>query len=625
MIVAYPFWRWTRLPLAVGVASVLSGPAMGVAFNVGDVEGQIDTRLTLGAGWALDNPSRNLIGANSGGKGLSSASDDGRQNFHRGDTFSKRFQGEHDLELRYRDSGLFLSGRYWYDFELKDEGQRFKNVEDGGRQRLAKSSGTQLLDAYLYHNYQLGEQPGIVRVGRQKVTWGESQFISGGIDAINPRDAMALRKPDARVSEGRLPVNMLYLSQNLTDDLSAEAFYQLQWAPSVQDNCGTFFSQSDYLAPGCTDNLRVLQSARGLSPGSLATLTGQGVAVNDEGVLVPRGHDREARNGGQFGLALHYRIESLDTDVGGYFMNYHSRDPLFSTTAAGLAAYTGSADLPANLRAAAVAGQGRYFVEYPEDIQLYGVSFATTLATGTQWRGELSYRPNAPVQLNTNDVLNAALGPLGGELGQASPLQAVPGADVQGYRRKEVTQLQTSLTQVFDQVMGARQMTLVGEVGMTYVGGLESASEARYGRDPVYGPGALPVGAGGDACAALNAGTLAGAGQSVSQANLSRHCDRGGFTTRTAWGYRTQVQWDYARILPGIDLRPSVTWSHDVSGYSPGPASAFVAGRKAVTLGLDAEYQDTYSANLTYSTFFGGRYNTQVDRDFLALTLGVHF
>ena len=65
------------------------------------------------------------------------------------------------------------------------------------------------------------------------------------------------------------------------------------------------------------------------------------------------------------------------------------------------------------------------------------------------------------------------------------------GQDLHGYRRKEITQFQTTLTHFFDQVMGASRLTLVGEVGVTHVGGLESTSDVRYGRDPVYGPGAI--------------------------------------------------------------------------------------------------------------------------------------
>lgn len=101
------------------------------------------------------------------------------------------------------------------------------------------------------------------------------------------------------------------------------------------------------------------------------------------------------------------------------------------------------------------------------------MSFSTTLPTGTAWSGEVSYRPNAPVQLNTTDILYPRLNPaLKGIYDNASLLNGVPGQDMHGYRRKEITQFQTTLTHFFDQVMGASRLTLVGEVGVTHVGGL---------------------------------------------------------------------------------------------------------------------------------------------------------
>ncbi|WP_122841784.1 DUF1302 family protein, partial [Pseudomonas viridiflava] len=93
-----------------------------------------------------------------------------------------------------------------------------------------------------------------------------------------------------------------------------------------------------------------------------------------------------------------------------------------------------------------VAGNSQYFIEYPEDIRLYGLSFSTTLPTGTAWSGEISYRPNAPVQLNSTDILFAGVRPLGGALTNASLLNGVPGQDLHGYERKEITQIQTTFT-----------------------------------------------------------------------------------------------------------------------------------------------------------------------------------
>nr|WP_314489804.1 DUF1302 domain-containing protein [uncultured Pseudomonas sp.] len=582
------FWRRAKLPLAVSLVSTFAGPAWALSFNIGEVEAQLDSELSIGASWSTAKADHNLIGANNGGKGQSPISDDGRLNFKRGETFSKLFTGMHALELKYGDSGVYVRGKYWYDFELQDDSRPFKQISDRGRKASAQSAGAQWLDAFVYHNYAIADQPGAVRLGKQVVNWGEAAFIGGGINAINPTDVSAYRRPGTEYKDGLVPVNLFYLSQNLTDNLSAEAFYQLDWEQSEADNCGTFFSQSDVMADGCSGNYRVMSKRSALEVAQLSTLTSAGVEVNEEGVLVHRGADRDARNGGQFGVAMHYVFEPLDTEFGAFFMNYHSRDPILSGQAAPQSAYNAAMGAGA-LAPMIVAGNSSYYVEYPEDIRLYGLSFATTLSTGTRWKGELSYRPNAPVQLNSNDLLYANVTLLPG-LADASPLSVTPGADIQGYRRKEVSQFQTSLAHTFDNGMGADRLTLMGEVGMTHVAGLEGNSERRYGRDPVFGS------AGND-----------------------------GFTTANSWGYRARAVWEYNHVYPSLRLKPNLAWSHDVSGYSPGPENTFEEGRKAVSLGVDAEYQNTYTSSLSYTNFFGGRYSTLSDRDFMALSVGIKF
>ncbi|TMU79142.1 DUF1302 domain-containing protein [Pseudomonas fluorescens] len=623
------FWRRAKLPLAVSLASSLAGPAFGVSFNVGEIEGQFDSSLSIGASWSTQSPNKNLIGVNNGGHGLSQTSDDGHANFKSGETFSKIFKGIHDLELKYGDTGVFVRGKYWYDFELKDESREFKDISDSGRKEGAKSSGGQILDAFVYHNYSIADQPGSVRLGKQVVSWGESTFIGGGINSINPIDVSAFRRPGAEIKEGLIPVNMFYVSQSLTENLSAEAFYQLEWDQTVVDNCGTFFSQPDIVADGCNDNLRVLNKRSQIPAIALGPLAANGVNVNEEGVLVRRGPDRDARDSGQWGASFKYMYEPLDTEFGAYFMNYHSRAPIFSATGAPQSVYNTARALPGPFAALApllVAGNSNYFIEYPEDIRLYGLSFSTTLPTGTAWSGEISYRPNAPVQLNSTDILFAGVRPIGGALTNASILNGVPGQDLHGYERKEITQIQTTFTHFFDQVMGASRLTLVGEVGATYVGGLESRSDMRYGRDPVYGPGELPATGGVNTCAnILNASTINGAGPGSPQNNRSRNCDNDGFTTSMSWGYRGRAIWEYNDVFAGVNLKPNVAWSHDVSGYSPGPGGNFEEGRKAVSLGVDAEYQNTYTASLAYTNFFDGKYTTVDDRDFVALSFGVNF
>jgi hypothetical protein len=623
-------WRLAKLPLAVSLASTLAAPAFGVTFNIGEIEGQFDSALSVGSSWSVRDADRDLIGVNNGGQGLSQTGDDGRLNFRKNKTFSKIFKGIHDLELKYGDTGVFVRGKYWYDFETKDENREFKAISDTNRKEGAQASGAQILDAFVYHNYDIAGQPGSVRLGKQVVSWGESTFIQNSINSINPVDVSAFRRPGAEIKEGLIPVNMFYVAQSLTDNLSAEAFYQLEWDQTVVDNCGTFFSSSDVAADGCDDNLRLLTN----NPASIGLLNrlflapaGLSLDANEEGSLVKRVADVDARDSGQWGLALRYTFEPLDTEFGLYAMNYHSRAPFFSATPPDQATYNiANRVLPLSSSGAAlaIAGSSSYFIEYPEDIRLYGLSFATTLPTGTAWSGEISYRPNAPVALNSTDILFSAVRPL------ASPRAVNPfvdasvlegGQTVHGYRRKEVTQLQTTFIHFFDQVMGASRLTLIGEVGMTFVGGLEHTSEARYGRDGVFGPGALPNGT----CENLNRITAGGAVGNADFSNTTKHCNSDGFVTHSSWGYRTRAIWDYPDVFAGVNLRPSVAWQHDVDGYSPGPGANFEEGRKAISLGLDAEYQNTYTASLAYTDFFGGDYNTSVDRDFVALSFGVNF
>jgi hypothetical protein len=616
--------------LATAVALGCVAEAQAVTFNIGEVEGSFDSTLSIGASWGLRGADPDLVGVNNGGKGLSQTTDDGRLNFKKGETFSKIFKGIHDLELKYEDTGVFLRGKYWYDFELKDEDRPFKSIDDHGRKEGAKSSGAQLLDAFIYHNYTIAQQPGAVRLGKQVVSWGESTFIQNGINSINPIDVSALRRPGAEVKEALIPVNMFYLSQNLTENLSAEAFYQLEWDQTVVDNCGTFFAQGDVVADGCDGNLRALTNRPAAAQAVNAALPGTALDIqqDSEGVLVPRGPDRDARDSGQWGVAMRYMFDPLNTEFGAYFINYHSRAPFLGVASPAQSVYNTAARTGAGAPLV-VAGNANYFLEYPEDIRLYGLSFSTTLPTGTAWSGELSYRPNAPVQLNTTDVLFASVGPLAAvnpafaAYGNASVLDTTPGSDTHGYRRKDITQIQTTFTHFIDQVMGAERLTLVGEIGVVHVGGLESSSKARYGRDPVYGPGSLPATGALDTCRTLNQATLAGAAGNTNFDNLTSNCNNDGFVTSTAWGYRARAIWDYNDVFAGVNLKPNISWSHDVNGY--GPNGLFNEGSKAVSLGLDAEYANTYTAGLSYTDFFGGDFNTSVDRDFVALTLGVNF
>lgn len=50
-----------------------------------------------------------------------------------------------------------------------------------------------------------------------------------------------------------------------------------------------------------------------------------------------------------------------------------------------------------------------------------------------------------------------------------------------------------------------------------------------------------------------------------------------------------------------MNFKPNLSWSHDVAGY--GPNGLFNEGAKAISVGVDADYRNTYTASLSYTDF----------------------
>lgn len=611
---------WAKLPLAVAVAAGMSGQASAFSFYLGDVEASFDTTLSAGATWRVEDFDKRYISQGNLGPqfvntttGSSSNNfDDGNLNFEKGDTVSKIVKGTSELFLSYDvDSdvltrvGGFVRGRYWYDFELKDEARA---VDPVGQQRelndqaKANASGGEFLDAYIFTDWYFGDVPVSIRYGNQVVSWGESTLIQGGINTINPVDVQAFRAPGSELKEALLPVEMLYMSAGVSENITIEGFVQTDWEPVRPDDCGTFFSTNDFAADGCGPVLLA-----GQLPDSQAYA---------QGFIAPRIGDVEPDEKDQFGVALRWYVPELnDSEFGFYYIKYNSRLPYIS----------GVVNDP---------GNGKtfpdYFIEYPENINLYGISVNTTTPGGWSLGAEYSFRDNVPLQWSAFELIYGGLQLKNPETGDnASLLQdrredeagvargsgALSGETIEGWDRYKVSQAQFTLIKFFDQVMGASRLTFLTEFGATYIHDLPGLDEARYGRSGTFGIGTLP----GGACD--------GSGANGAQLNLNpSNCTNDGFTTDFSWGYRARFVWDYPNAIAGINLKPQLAWSHDVEGYSPQPGGAFLEGRKAIGLSLNGVYQNQYSGTIGYTNFFGGSpYNEIKDRDFVSASVSYSF
>jgi hypothetical protein len=612
--------------LAAALGLGLAQTAFAYNYQNGDFSLNVDTTISYGTSWRVEQQDPNLIGkcnlapcqgfvTNAAGATVpaiplsalpnaaqraapgrfSSNGDDGNLLYKRGDVFSNALKVTQEIGFTYGENfGGLARWTGFRDFENYDR----TDLSDDARKRVAQD--VQLLDAFTYYNFSLGEESsGSVRLGRQVVSWGESTFIQNGINVINPVDLSKLRIAGSELKEAFLPIDMIWSSFSFNENLSLEALYMLEFEQTDPEPARTYFSTNDFgtiggefvmLGFGTTDEPLDFQAClRGapIDPRNVGAAAACGTAVL-------RAPDRTPNGNGQYGAALRYFWPELNnTEFGFFFLNYHSRLPM----ASGIAVTNGAAN------------SARYFIEYPEDIKLYGMSFNTTLeGSGVALQGELSYRSNQPYQIDDVELLFAALSPLNAVIAQpfnrfiSQYGQLAPGQYVQGFARHEVSQYQMTATKLIGPgMLGADQIALVGEIGLTKIWDLPDQSVLRYNGD----------------------GTDTGGGPDFTTGNSRNPITQvDGFATPFSWGYRLAARADYNNFVgTPFTVSPRIAFNHDVRGTTPGPGGNFVEGRKSFTFGAEANYLNEWSADLSYTRFYGaGVFNLLGDRDFVSIT-----
>lgn len=619
-----------------------------VEFDAGPVAGNVDTTVSFGTMSRVQGRDNSAICTANGGTAHDCNADDGNLNYDTG-IVSQVWKVISDVEVNHKSGnfGAFFRARGFVDTRNNSSGDT-ERTPLGDRAQDLVGRHVDLLDAYGWARFDVAGRPAQVRFGKHVLNWGESTFMGGGISAVNPIDAAALRMPGAEIREALLPVNMLSLSMDATDQLSAEAFYQLDWDKTIAEPAGSYFSTNDAASDGGNrvqlgfgdvpdTGFSFEKFGAGLTNAinaDLATAINAGLTTKQalfdpDFMMLSRAGDNSARDSGQWGIALRYFSESLnDTEFGFYYMNHHSRMPVVSArtgsadgvnagaTAAGR--IIGGANTPAankqqvaNMLAVdRYAKTANYLVEYPEDVGLFGLGFNTDLGKWA-FQGEYSFKNNAPLQIDDIELFLATLTPLGeglkgaGSNSFANNQIGVLGPDqyVKGYIERDISQLQATLSRAFGNTMGANEFLFVGEAAVTHVHGMPSKGTLR-----LEGPGTFT--SGNPSNAALTGGHPGKAAESWDH-----------FADATSWGYRLRGRWTYNSVIHSINLLPHVAFQHDVSGVSPAGGN-FVEDRKAVTLGLGATYKSRWETDLSYTSFFGaGRYNLLNDRDYVSFNL----
>ena len=623
-----------KAPLALALASA-AFTAQATEFNFGDTTVQWDNTISYGVAWRTEAPdAKNVMPGNAAamgfeGKGSSYNYDDGTLNFKENSIYTNVVKYSTDLEINYNNYGGFFRAKAFYDTEIMDGEREFKELNDATKD--ASGSGYDLLDAFVWADYDLGEMPATFRIGRQVVSWGESTFIQGGINSINPVDASAFRRPGAEVKEGLLPVNMFYTSIGVSADVSIEAFYQLEWEKTRSDPCGTFFSTVDFVADGCgpvilggsADERDMLEFR--------AAEIAAGVPLSSRvAPMTERLDDDEAKDDGQYGLALRWYSEALgDTEFGAYYMNIHSRLPFINGTVGNQDrnGFLGNGDdCQVNPNATYDSYRPLYQIAYPEDNQLMGISFATSTEGGASISGEISYRPDAPIQWNAFELILAGNGAPWSRLYQARVAEvggdatSLYGELADGYDEMDIWQAQMTFIKFYDQVLGADRLSVVAEVGATYVPDLPSLDDARYGRSGAFGIGNNDGVYPGDTTGNVNYCEVGGSSANSNTDN----CTDEGYVTQLSGGIRFRAGIDYNNAFAGVNMTPTLAVSYD-KGNGPEPGAQFIDERLTTAVGVKFVYQNRTQVSMNYTQFDGGEYNTTKDRDNIALSASYSF
>jgi Protein of unknown function (DUF1302) len=358
--------RCPRLALSLAAVACFGfGPAaVAFTFTTDNINGAFDSTVTAAFGLRTKNPSCDLVTAGATGPNApagclaptSALGDQGDLNYGKGDLFLGQIKGTHELVLKMPEEQLtFMARGNWVrDFAAThttgiESGAAplglQGNLAEDARKDLAFKG--RLLDLWVSKGFQIGDQQARVRLGNQVISWGESLFLPGGINATNSLDLMRLAQPGTQLKEAYLPVPILSFASGIPGGFNMEAYVQGSWNEDYFPPIGSYWNTTFALGKG--------HDTYGF-------------------------RDVSAKNWGQWGVSLRYQPEGRQVNFGLYVVEYHDKLPQLSFNA-GRPGFLGAV--------------------YPENRMLYGAS--TNFRVG-DWAigGEVSYRPKDAVALNAN-------------------------------------------------------------------------------------------------------------------------------------------------------------------------------------------------------------------------------
>jgi len=301
--------------------------------------------------------------------------DESDSKFDRGDVVTNRVDLMSEFELAYkRYHGFRISGAAWYDQAYSDT-----DVETGSgavyypgafpgasvpsyrggeysshTKRYHHGPSGELLDAFAFTRFYVGDAPVSVRAGRHTVYWGNGLLIAGHALSYSqaPLDGRkALANPGTETREIFLPLAQVSAQAQVTDRLSVAGQYFFEWDSTRAPEGGTYLASADVALEG---------------PNQLPVAPGFARPIVDA---------LEPDDSGNWGVMASYGLDFMHSEVSAYYREFDDYTPWGLQVGPDFARYV-----------------------YAENTKLYGLGWSMGPVLGGASVGiDLSYRKDAPL------------------------------------------------------------------------------------------------------------------------------------------------------------------------------------------------------------------------------------
>lgn len=343
-----------RSALALSVfAAIGSASAMQIDTGNPDITLRWDNTLRYNLGVRMENQDKAIMN--------NPNFDESDGKFDKGDVVTNRLDLLTEVDLAYKwHFGARLSAAAWYDDAYSNKkiksnvpgySTSYENDTYSSEvKRYVHGPSGEILDAFVWANFDLGNTPVNVKVGKHTQYWGEGLLF--GAHALSysqaPTDAVkAVTSPGIETKEVFLPIGQVSAKAQVTNNLSISGQYFYEWKHTRFPFGGTYFGAADPFFEG---------------PDRLPAAPGFNLA---------RGDSKFGRNDANWGVMARYDIQSVGATVGVYHRQFD--------------------DYQAWLTPEINMAAGQYRLVYPRNVKVTGISYAGNISSASIG-AELSYR-----------------------------------------------------------------------------------------------------------------------------------------------------------------------------------------------------------------------------------------